>query len=78
MKLAPIVRTEFTLTRQEILDQALQKSSSSSVKTDLLLYKSNKGKKSGPTWPLNKDNDVEMIGSKIQFESYLYKLCLSI
>lgn len=59
MKLAPIVRTEFDSVRQQVLDQVLLKSS---VKINKLQYRDTKGRKSGPTWPLNKDSDVELIG----------------
>lgn len=62
MKLAPILRTEFDSGRQEILDDVLR-NTSQSHKLDKLLYKNRTGRKCGPTWPLNKDNDVEVIGA---------------
>lgn len=61
MKLAPILRTEFDSVRQEILDDTLRKSSQS-YKLDKFQFKKIPGRKCGPTWPLNKDNDVEVIG----------------
>ena len=66
MKLAPTVRTEFDSHRKEYLEQILQKSKTT-VELNLLKYRENRGRSCGATWPLNKDNDVEVIGKFILF-----------
>lgn len=61
MKLAPILRTEFDSVRQDILDGILKNPVSS--KENRHPYRGSKGRKCGATWPINKDNDVEVIGN---------------
>lgn len=61
MKLAPTVRLEFDPSRRDLLDQILKKSKPS-AEANRLQYKGNRGRNSGATWPLIKDNDVEVIG----------------
>ncbi len=61
MKLAPTVRTEFDTPRKENLEQILQKSKPT-TELNPRQYRENKGRSCGATWPLDKDNDVEVIG----------------
>ena len=66
MKLAPTVRTEFDSVRQEKLDKTL-KNPVAIKEINRPPYKGNKGRKCGATWPINKDNDVEIIGEFNKF-----------
>ena len=67
MKLAPNIRTGFDSPRKDYLEQILQKSKPT-VELNLMHYRENRGRSCGATWPLNKDNDVEVIGKSIFFE----------
>lgn len=65
MRLAPLVRTQFDSQRREELDDVLNKKSET---TSLNIFDLNfkPGRKSGPTWPVTREaemeNDVEIIG----------------
>jgi len=61
MKLAPLVRSDFDEKRRDSCDQSIGQTRPKS-ELYLSLLKGKRGRKSGPTWPLNKDQDVEVIG----------------
>ena len=67
MKLAPLVRTEFDLQRREELDNVLNKQSE--LPPNIFPLNLKCGRKTGPTWPLTRqnemDNEVEVIGTTI-------------
>jgi len=63
MRLAPGCRTSFDDKRKEELDRTLRDSSVAG-KADLFLDRlgRQRGRKCGPTWPISKEVDLEVIG----------------
>lgn len=62
MRLAPTVRSHFDSVRRVMLDHTLE-FSDQPPEVSCQQFKG-QARKSGPTWPLNKDSDVEIIGKR--------------
>lgn len=72
MRMAPSLRTLFDDERRDILDQSLQQFLSES-ELYIKQLDSTKGRKCGPTWPINKEdneNEIEVIGNLILLSNH--------